>query len=426
MLNALLSAVRSDGHIALGTAISAVASKLLQNGSTLHSKLKVPIKINETSLCDFSRNNVTGKLLLQTKLLIIDEVTMGHKHIYEAIDRSLHHLLDNEKPFGNIVVIFSGDWRQCLPVVPRGSDSQVIASTLKFSYLWKDVQVHHLTTNMRVQLAGSVEGRTFSEFLLSVGDGSYEGGEMITVPPDMLLEGSLGDLVHFVFPSLDTNYMHRSWLSERAILCPTNDQANEVNNLVADQFPGETRISKSTDTTSDRNPDFSPEFLNTIDLPGMAPHTLKLKKGMLVMLIRNLNPAEGHCNGVKYVINNLLDRVIEVTAVSGSNIGAKLFVPRVIMDNNDATLPFSIRRRQFPLRIAFAMTANKAQGQTLSRVGIYLGSDFFSHGQLYVALSRCGNRDDIRILTRVGMKDGFNDVVMRNCVFKEILTKDLS
>ena len=158
----------------------------------------------------------------------------------------------------------------------------------------------------------------------------------------------------------------------------------------------------------------------------MAPHTLKLKKGMLVMLIRNLNPAEGHCNGVKYVINNLLDRVIEVTAVSGSNIGAKLFVPRVIMDNNDATLPFSIRRRQFPLRIAFAMTANKAQGQTLSRVGIYLGRDFFSHGQLYVALSRCGNRDDIRILTRVGMKDGFNDVVMRNCVFKEILTKDLS
>ena len=144
----------------------------------------------------------------------------------------------------------------------------------------------------------------------------------------------------------------------------------------------------------------------------MAPHTLKLKKGMLVMLIRNLNPAEGHCNGVKYVINNLLDRVIEVTAVSGSNIGAKLFVPHVIMDNNDATLPFSIRRRQFPLRIAFAMTANKAQGQTLSRVGIYHGSDIFSHGQLYVALSRCGNREDYRILTRVSIKGGFADQVM--------------
>ena len=141
---------------------------------------------------------------------------------------------------------------------------------------------------------------------------------------------------------------------------------------------------------------------------------MKLKKGMLVMLIRNLNPAEGHCNGVKYVINNLLDRVIEVTAVSGSNIGAKLFVPRVIMDNNDSTLPFSIRRRQFPLRIAFAMTANKAQGQTLARVGIYLGSDFFSHGQLYVALSRCGNRAGIKILSRVGDKDGFDHPVMRN------------
>ena len=399
VLNALLSAIRSDGHIALGTAISAVASKLLENGSTLHSKLKVPIKINETSLCDFSSKNVTGKLLLKTKLLIIDEVTMGHKHIYEAIDRSLQQLLDNDDPFGDKVVVFSGDWRQCLPVVPRGSDSQVIASTLKFSYLWKYVHVYHLTKNMRVQLSSSPKCKEFSDFLLSVGDGSCTGGDMIDIPSDMHLDGTLCDLIDFVFPSLQTNYRNRSWLSERAVLCPTNEQANEVNNLVADQFPGDIRIFKSTDTTSDRNPDFSPEFLNTLDLPGMAPHTLKLKKGMLVMLIRNLNPAEGHCNGVKYVINNLLDRVIEVTAVSGSNVGAKLFVPRVIMDNNDSTLPFSIRRRQFPLRIAFAMTANKAQGQTLARVGVYLGSDFFSHGQLYVALSQCGNRASIKIIS---------------------------
>ena len=141
------------------------------------------------------------------------------------------------------------------------------------------------------------------------------------------------------------------------------------------------------------------------------------------MLLRNLDPTNGHCNGVKYVINNLLERVIEVTSVNGSNPGSKLLVPRIVMINSDSTLPFSIRRRQFPLRPAFAMTANKSQGQTLARVGIYLGRDFFSHGQLYVALSRCGNKDEIRILSRVGNKEGYAGKVMRNCVFKEVLCK---
>ena len=114
---------------------------------------------------------------------------------------------------------------------------------------------------------------------------------------------------------------------------------------------------------------------------------------------------------------------MEVTAVNGSNPGAKLFVPRINMENNDSTLPFIMRRRQYPLKPAFWMTANKSQGQTLSRVGIYLGQDFFSHGQLYVALSRCGDRSGIKILTRVGVKEGFSKPVMRNCVFKEVLTQ---
>ena len=117
VLNALLSAVRSDGHVAIGTAISAVASKLLANGSTVHSKFKVPIQIKDTSFCNFSKADGTGKLLLHTKLIIIDEVSMGHKHIYEAIDRTLRELREKDKTFGNLTVVFSGDWIQCLPVI---------------------------------------------------------------------------------------------------------------------------------------------------------------------------------------------------------------------------------------------------------------------------------------------------------------------
>ena len=71
VLNTLLSAVRSDGFFALGTAISAVASKLLVNGSTGHLRLKVKIQIQENSFCYFTKRNSSGNLLLQGKLIII-------------------------------------------------------------------------------------------------------------------------------------------------------------------------------------------------------------------------------------------------------------------------------------------------------------------------------------------------------------------
>ena len=78
-----------------------------------------------------------------------------------------------------------------------------------------------------------------------------------------------------------------------------------------------------------------------------------------------------------------------------------------------------MRRKQFPIKPAFAMTSNKAQGQTLSKVGIYLGKDFFSHGQLYVALSRCGQKTSIKILKKEG--NDSKEKVVRNVVYRAVL-----
>ena len=139
---------------------------------------------------------------------------------------------------------------------------------------------------------------------------------------------------------------------------------------------------------------------------------------MSVMLLRNLDPKNGHCNGVKYTIQNMQDHVIHAMAISGSNPGAKLFIPRITLISTTGSLPFTMRRKQFPVRQAFAMTANKAQGQTLATVGIYLGQDFFSHGQLYVALSRFGNREGVKILKR---QQGSGKAV-RNVVYRSVLS----
>ena len=89
----LLDAVRGDGFVALATASSGVAAQLMQNGTTVHSRFKVPINVKQTSTCNFTSRDATGRLISMTKLIIIDEMTMQHKFVYECIDRSLRDLI---------------------------------------------------------------------------------------------------------------------------------------------------------------------------------------------------------------------------------------------------------------------------------------------------------------------------------------------
>ena len=73
---------------------------------------------------------------------------------------------------------------------------------------------------------------------------------------------------------------------------------------------------KSVDNTEESSPDYTPEFLNTISLPGIAPHVLHLKIGAPVVLLRNINKKSGHCNGTQYVITNIRKHVLELREIS--------------------------------------------------------------------------------------------------------------
>ena len=85
-----------------------MASKLLNNGTTVHSRFKVPINIQATKTCSFKTTDATGKLIKEAKLIIFDEMTMLHRHVFEAIDRSMRELIGKDEPFGGITVVFSG------------------------------------------------------------------------------------------------------------------------------------------------------------------------------------------------------------------------------------------------------------------------------------------------------------------------------
>ncbi|XP_019261702.1 PREDICTED: ATP-dependent DNA helicase PIF1-like [Nicotiana attenuata] len=104
------------------------------------------------------------------------------------------------------------------------------------------------------------------------------------------------------------------------------------------------------------------------------------------------------CNGTRFIITKLGNQVIEAKVLVGQMAGQKVFIPRMTLTLSDARIPFKFQRRQFPITVSFAMTLNKSQGQSLSHVGLFLKKPVFTHGQLYVALSRVTRRKGLKIL----------------------------
>ena len=137
------------------------------------------------------------------------------------------------------------------------------------------------------------------------------------------------------------------------------------------------------------------------------------------MLLRNLNQSIGLCNGTRLLVTETGQRLWQCMMLIGTNIGETVFIPRTALNTTDVKWPFTLQRRQFPVRVCYAMTINKTQGQTLSRVGLYLKKPVFTHGQLYVAISRATSRSGLRIL--IENDDGTCGLQTRNVVYREVL-----
>lgn len=190
-------------------------------------------------------------------------------------------------------------------------------------------------------------------------------------------------------------------LSKRIIVAPTNAHTLAMNRKIIDMINGEPTVYYSADTVVTEDPSdatrYTPEFPHEQTPSGMPPHTLVLKKGVNVMLLRSLNPRKGLCNGTRLVIEQLDRSTITARIISECNRGDVVMIPRIDLAPSDSTLPFILRRRQFPIIPAYAITINKSQGQTFDHVGIDLQSTVFSHGQLYVALSRSRNPNQVKV-----------------------------
>ena len=194
---------------------------------------------------------------------------------------------------------------------------------------------------------------------------------------------------------------------------------DSLNEVVQGRLPGKGIKLQSADTLE--NPAdcfrFNMEYLNTLRPNGFPQHLLSLKPGMPLMLLRNISPRQGLCNGTRIIFDRCVEnKLLECRVVETNQI---VLIPRITFLPKPNEYPFEWQRRQFPVRPAFAMTINKSQGQTLKSAGVWLRGEVFTHGQLYVACSRVSAPEYLRFaLVRDKGKENFTT---ENVVFKEVL-----
>ncbi|KAH9078240.1 hypothetical protein Ae201684P_019682 [Aphanomyces euteiches] len=439
--NILLAQVRSMNKIALAVASSGLAALNLIGGTTAHSRFCLPRSLHEHSRCDVRKQSHLAELLRLTELIIWDECSMMHKYAVEAVDHMLQDLMDNALPFGGKVVIFSGDFKQILPVILKGTPGLILEACLKNSYLWSNVAKFHLTVNMRLTNNNSESVREFAGLLKSIGHGTYPtctelGADYIRLPDDLAIPynspDDLGSFLHSVYQDMNNLRINelKSYFGCRAILAPKHSVVADINTTLLERLTSDGEMTYlSADSVAEKgNSDsdaceFPIEFLNSIDINNFPSHKLHLKVGCPIILLRNLCTSEGMCNGTRLIVLELKTRCIKAQIMNGSHKNKIVYIPRTttIHDGEQNNYPFELRRRQFPVQVAFAMTIHKAQGQTISHVGVYLPEPVFSHGQLYVAMSRAQAKGNIKFLVANGQYEGLPGIYTKNVVYQEAL-----
>uniref|UniRef100_A0A0R0L125 ATP-dependent DNA helicase n=1 Tax=Glycine max TaxID=3847 RepID=A0A0R0L125_SOYBN len=254
------------------------------------------VPATQNSTCNIHQGSDLAELLQMTKLIIWDEASMCHRYSIEALDKSLKDIMHNDKPFGG-----------------------------------KDLKL-------------------FFDWLLDIDDAKLgepnDGYDEITIPDEFLIkdfQDPIQAIVEATYPDLLQNYSNGNFLQKRVVLASTKDVIDKINDYVLSLIPSEEKeycsadsVDKSYELLSPAFGVLTPEFLNSLKTSGIPNHKLKIKVGTPIILLRNLDQADGLCNGTRLIVTRLGSNVVEAEIITGPNICHRTYIPRMNLSPSDS------------------------------------------------------------------------------------------
>ncbi|XP_057535192.1 uncharacterized protein LOC130813375 [Amaranthus tricolor] len=218
--------------------------------------------------------------------------------------------------------------------------------------------------------------------------------ELVSIPKSLDLScreysATLEDLLQAIYPNIPTQSIHPSFFAKRAILTPQNEDVDLINSRLIDKFFGDVCINKSFDS-----------LFCCVTLIHQAAYVMELD----------------------LFAKKFMPNVIQCEISIGFSKGECVMLPRINLRPSESSgYPFQFQRLQFPIKLCFAMTINKSQGQTLLDIGVYIRQPCFSHGQLYVALSRARKANNIKVLDESSIEQKATSPCVANVVSHALL-----
>jgi hypothetical protein len=297
------------------------------------------------------------------------------------------NLRSSIKNFGGVIFLIAGDVGQTLAKIKgRCSRSLIIQALFCRSSLFSDFKIFRLTKNLRLSLNKTPKRKkifdAYEKFLLSIRNGTYNHDRLnrIKLPQYIKQFQDKDKLIEFVY-NKNFHLLNDEDFACRAIVTPLNKNVDDLNEYILEEYvlgEEQTYFSKdSEDNVEIENEELKIplEVLNKLNPSGLPKHELTLKKGAVVICLRNLS--FGLANGTKLSVHEMYRNIIVLKILTGPKKNDFVQMPRITLSEKLKSEGTNLVRKQFPIKLAYTLTIDKSQGQSLKRVGVYLCSECF-------------------------------------------------
>ena len=392
--------LRSMGCKISITATTGIAATQFNGGMTVHSLFGImPTKSNEANtfssvLDTVGKNTAKAKFLKSLDLIVIDEISMLTPRVTRDISYCLQQICDSKEVFGGKKILFVGDLLQLPPVIPN-SNCPVANRLIVTIDCWKNIEKFALTEPMRCL---NVD---WNHFLNQIATNKVSSDIYWESLSDMFGVHITRDIEEAKAFYLDGVDLGTNFPSKYLWIAATNKIVNDMNECFQNmrseyaEYLGEVHASTKLEVPMKKekffNKNLQIDYIEKMDFPDLPPHILRIYAGDPFILTRNIDISSGLAKSIK-VHAQKLDQDILTLSLNDENV----YLVRMDLEKEYNGMKFI--RTQIPIRLCYASTVHKSQGQTLDRVVLDLRGNFWEHGQMYVGLSRVKDPKNLLIL----------------------------